>query len=404
MSTSSFLLLGRSHAGVGWLCTQLAIGVVLCVYAWQALLAARAQQAAPSGIDEARVLVVPWLQATHGADPGSASVLRTLRAVPGVQSVAAGNQAPYGNSAWSAHVAARKDMARRELATVYLADDTFLPTLGMDIALGRPFASHEYQDYTGDLRALHTDPAPAIISAALAKRLYGGADPLGRSLHLPTGAPRVVIGVIAEIPLPATAHRRDGEALLLPVRMTRAEEAHFFVRHAGDADAMSARLRRALAATYPDAVVAAPVGLQVLRMRACSDAMRHAWTSVAIVVGWWLSSLGMLAIGGHRWVQDRRQELSLRRAFGATGSQLARTLCAEYLLLAIVASLPGAWVAASALPHVVPAWMTPAAAPWMPLAASGAVIALVQLGATWPAGLARRIPPHLVSRSPSVRL
>ena len=36
-------------------------------------------------------------------------------------------------------------------------------------------------------------------------------------------------------------------------------------------------------------------------------------------------------------------------------------------------------------------------------AAAWAMLA-VQLAAAWPAHLARRIPPHLVSRSPSVRL
>ena len=35
---SSFLLLGRHHAGIGWIALQLAIGVVLCLQAWQALV------------------------------------------------------------------------------------------------------------------------------------------------------------------------------------------------------------------------------------------------------------------------------------------------------------------------------------------------------------------------------
>ena len=126
--------------------------------------------------------------------------------------------------------------------------------------------------------------------------------------------------------------------------------------------------------------------------------------AAAACLAWWLSTLGMLVLTGHRWAQDHRQELSLRRAFGVTGPQLAHRLRGEYLALAIIASLPGVLVATSVLPRLAPACMTPAAAPWMPLAAMIGATVLVQLVATWPVGLARRIPPHLVSRSPSVRL
>jgi len=404
MSASSFLLLGRPHAGMGWLALQLAVGVVLCVYAGQAMLASRAQRMSPNGVDDTRVLVVPWLQSAHGTAPRSADVVRTLRAIPGIQSAAAGNQTPHGTSAWSAHAWTGDDAPARHMASVYLADEAFLSTLGMKPSRGRTFAMHEYQDYTGDQRRLHADPAPAIVSTALAERLYGAADPLGRSLHLLPDKHLRIVGVMKEIPLPATAHRGDGTALVLPVRMTRADEAHFFVRHAGDADATSDRVRSALAAAYPHLVIAAPVSLADLRARASAGSMRHAWASVFACLAWWLSTLGMLVLSGHRWVQEHRQELSLRRAFGATGPQLAHRLRGEYLALAIIASLPGALVATSVLPRVAPAWMTPAATPWMPLAAMIGAALLVQLVATWPVGMARRIPPHLVSRSPSVRL
>ena len=405
MSASAFLLLGRPRAGTGWLALQLAIGMMLCAYAWQAMRMAHAQRSAPDGADDARVLVVPWLQPAHGRDPGSASVLRTLRALPGVQSAAAGNQAPYGNSAWSAHVWTEGDPARRHLVTVYLADEAFLSTLGLVPSRGRRFAPSEYQDYTGDQRRLHADPAAAIISAPLAERLYGAADPLGRPLQLLPDKPLRVVGVIPSIPLPATAHRRDGTALVLPVRITRAGEAHFFVRHGGgDAGALEARIRSTLAARYPDTVSASPVGLATLRGQASSGSMRHAWTAVVACLAWWLSTLGMLVLGGHRWAQDHRQELSLRRAFGATGRQLARRLRWEYLCLAVAASLAGAFVVAVLSPHLAQAGLRGAASPGLLLAAIAGTALLVQLAATWPVGLVRRIPPHLVSRSPSVRL
>lgn len=386
-----------------WLALQLAIGVALCVYAGQAMVDLYAQRTATDGMHAADVLVVPWMQPAQGHDPGAPAVLRTLRDVAGVRYAAAANQSPYGNSAWSAHVWTGGDGAHRTLASIYLVDENFMAALGMQPPRGRSFSKADYQDYTGDQRRLHADPAPAIISAALAERLYGKADPLGRPLQLLPDKRLHVVGVLPTIPLPATAHRHDGTALILPVRMTHASDAHFFIRHAGDADAIAARVRTALAAAYPDAVIAAPVSLAALRVRASEGATRHAWTSVVICIAWWLSTLGLLVLGGHRWVLEHRQEISLRRAFGASAAQLAHRLRAEYLVLAVIASIVG--IAAAALvPRLAPAWTLSLPSPWTGLTIIVGAAFAVQLAATWPVRLARRIPPHLVSRSPSVRL
>lgn len=404
MPSSPFLLLGRPRAGTWLLALQLAIGVVLCLHAWQAMEASQAARTRPSGIDETHLLLVPWLQTTAGNHVETADVLRVLRTVPGVQTVAATNQAPYGNSAWSVHVWADERHASRPLVSTYLADERFFATLGITLSRGRAFATTDYQDYTGDQQRLHADPAPVILSAELARRLYGAADPLGRTLQMLPGKRLHVIGVIDRIPLPASAHRRDGTALVLPVRMTRADEAHFLVRYAGSADVVAARMRAALKEAYAGAVIPAPEAMSTLRKRASQDVLHRVRASLAVCAAWWLLTLGMLTLGGHRWIQEHIQEFSLRRAFGATALQLARRLRCEYLLLAAIASALGMACAAWALPPLLPAW-----SPSAPSAASLATIALwtvvaVQSAAAWPVRLTRRIPPHLVSRSPSVRL
>lgn len=404
MPSSPFLLLGRPHAGTWLLALQLAIGVVLGLHAWQAVDASQAGRQKPSGIDEAHLMVMPWMQMSAADIPRMADVVHLLHDVPGVRAVAVANQAPYGNSAWSAHVWKDEDAASRSLVSTYLVDEHFLDTLGARVSQGRVFAAPEYQDYTGDQQRLYTDPAPVILSGALARRLYGNSDPLGRTLWVIPGKRLHIIGVIDRLPLPATAHRRDGTALLLPVRMTRADEARFIVRHAGDAATVSARVHDALKRAYPDAAIAAPEAMSTLRERA-SQALHHrAYASLAVCGTWWLLTLGMLVLGGHRWIHEHAQELSLRRAFGATALQLARRMRWEYLLLAAVASFVGVACAVWGLPRVLPSW-----SPSTPSVASLAAIVLwtvvaVQSAAAWPIRLTRRIPPHLVSRSPSVRL
>lgn len=398
-----FLLLGRHHAGTWLIALQLAIGVVLCLQAWQAVTGLRAARTAPDGVDDAGLLLVPWLQTTPATDPGVADVLRRLRTVPGVRAVTASNQVPYGNSAWSVHVWTPARPAERNVVSVFLGEEHFGSTLGMAIVRGRDFLPGEFRNYAGTQTDLHAGLGPAIISAALAKQLYGDADPLGRTLLTAPGAKLHVIGVVERVPPPAIARDVRDLAMLLPVRMVRAGDAQFLIRHDNDTHDMAARIRAALSAAYPSVAIAAPVEMAALREDALHGPRLRVRWSVGACIAWWLSTLGLLMLGGQRWVQAHAQEFSLRRATGATGRQLARRLRCEYLALATIAATVGlacGWL----LPRIAPdGWAaTPSIAAM--LATVGWATLAVQFAAAWPARLARRIPPHLVSRSPSVRL
>jgi hypothetical protein len=109
-------------------------------------------------------------------------------------------------------------------------------------------------------------------------------------------------------------------------------------------------------------------------------------------------------VENHHAMQAHAQEFSLRRAAGATGCQLARRLRCEYLGLAGMAAMAGLACGGWLLPRIAPdGWVSAPSLGAMLAAAAWATLA-VQFAAAWPARLARRIPPHLVSRSPSVRL
>lgn len=402
--SSPFLLLGRHHAGTWLIALQLAIGVVLCLQAWQAATGLQAARNAPDGIDDAGLLLVPWIQVTPAADPGVGDVLRRLRGVPGVLSATAANQVPYGSNAWSVHAWTPDRPAERNVVSVFLTDEQFSATLGIAMTRGRDFMPREFHDWAGDQADLHANLDPAIISSALASRLYGDANPLGRILLTAPGAQLRVVGVVDRVPPPTSAPATRDLAMMLPVRMVHAGGAQFLVRHTGTSDDMAARIRTALSTAYPAIVVADPVDMAALRDASLHAPRLRARWSVGACIAWWVSSLGLLMLGGQRWVQDHAQEFSLRRAAGATGRQLARRLRLEYLGLACVAALLGLACGGWILPRIAPGWRVAAPSAWAMLAAVAWATLAVQLAAAWPVRLARRIPPHLVSRSPSVRL
>ncbi|HEY0885284.1 MAG TPA: ABC transporter permease [Ramlibacter sp.] len=400
---SSFLLLGRHHAGIGWIVLQLAIGVVLCLQAWQAITALRMARAAPDGIDGTGLLLVPWMQTAPAADPGVPALLGRLRNVPGVLSATAANQAPYGAIAWSAQVWTATRPAPKHIASVFLVDETFASTLGLETSAGRHFMTHEFHDYRGDPSDLQADTRSVLLSSALAARLYGNSDPLGRPLQMAPGARLQVVGVFERLPPPAGARDTGDLAVLLPVRMARAAEARFIVRHAADPQVVATRIQAALSTAYPSAVVADPVDMAALREASLHAPRSRAWWWSGACIAWWASTLGLLMLGGQRWVQEHAREFSLRRAAGATGRQLARRLHLEYLGLACAAAAVGLAGGQWLLPQLVPGSVAAPPNGALLAAAAWAMLA-VQLAAAWPARLVRHIPPHLVSRSPSVRL
>ncbi|MFT3669747.1 MAG: hypothetical protein QM795_14505 [Pseudoxanthomonas sp.] len=175
-----FLLLGRHHAGTWLIALQLAIGVVLCLQAWQAVTGLHTARVTPDGIDDTGLLLVPWLQATPTTDPGVADVLRRLRSVPGVRAATASNQVPYGNSAWSVHVWTPARPAERNVVSVFLGEEHFGSTLGLATVRGRDFLPGEFRNYAGTQTDLHAGLGPAIISACAgetAVRRCGPARP-----------------------------------------------------------------------------------------------------------------------------------------------------------------------------------------------------------------------------------
>ena len=102
---------------------------------------------------------------------------------------------------------------------------------------------------------------------------------------------------------------------------------------------------------------------------------------------------------------------------GRIGERLTMAIAGAVALLGAVgcAVLPGlVWFAAAVfvigmaaaalLDRLMPAWTISLPSLGACVAVLVVTVLVVQIAATWPVRLTRRIPPHLVSRSPSVRL
>jgi putative ABC transport system permease protein len=123
-------------------------------------------------------------------------VRQAVAALPGVTSVALANQLPLGGNVDSygvidaANIPANPEMVPS--GDRYVVSPSYFSTMHVPILRGRTFTAAE---------AIDTMNNVALVSVALATRMWPGQNPIGKRIILggPKGAPRTVIGVVGNV-------------------------------------------------------------------------------------------------------------------------------------------------------------------------------------------------------------
>jgi predicted permease len=265
------------------------------------------------------------------------------------------------------------------------AGEQFCKVLGIRILRGRDF------EIADRLR----QPVPALVNQALARRLFGDADPIGAQLQVGREKERVleIIGVTADAKMRTLGEDRA------PVFFTPYADAQLLVRVAGNPAQWIVPLRNALAEV--DLVSA-------LDVRPLSDATAGAIFPMRVAAGFVgsLSGLGLLLVltGLYSSVsyatRRRTREMAIRAAVGATRSTILWTAIRDgvaVLACGVAAGLPLAIAAIRPLTDILPDGV----APWDPVmfSAVAALLLATGAGAAWlPARSAATVDPSLALR------
>jgi putative ABC transport system permease protein len=325
------------------------------------------------------------------AETGRAETIRQLfaavRATPGVLAVAGGSPTPFSQSSSNRNY--DRQGRRVEYSQAWVTDD-FAKVLGIPVVKGR-FLSREDDAATWE---------PVVVTESLARELFGGEDPLGRSIsadQTPKGEPekeRRVVGVIA-------AFRQEGE-LDPPVHYVferqRIDTADAALR--GD---LLVRVAPGATAELEERLVRVAQGVardwtfRVEPLAVARDRVMRFYLAPVLIVGLLAGFLAlMVALGltGVLWlsVTRRTREIGLRRANGATRGDIRAQVLGEIVILTSLALLPGV-ILALQLPllGVLP---VPGRVFGASLALSVAGIYLLAVLCGWyPARLATRVEP-----------
>ncbi|MGA2189321.1 MAG: FtsX-like permease family protein [Steroidobacteraceae bacterium] len=359
----------------------------------------------PTGTDEANIFAIdnqwvgnpPDLAARLGAD------ITALRTLPGVVDAYSTNSYPLTGSGWTEGVDLQPDQQHSTArVALYFADEHALAALGLKLVAGRNFSSTEIADRgMSDL-----PPVPAVIvTRALGEALYPGGHALGQSVYLAFQKRRSpIIGIVDKLQVPWTSAGGWGStfsdnSMLEPFRFV-SPVVHYLVR------ARPGQLAAVMQAAQTK-LIEVDRARVLQKVRPLTEARVEAYRDdrgLAIILGIVCAALtavtafGIVGLTSY-WVAQRRRQIGIRRALGATRPAIVRYFQTENLLIASAGALAGVALAIAANLWMVSNFEMARLHTRYAVIGAAIVLLLGQLAALWPALRAASIPPALATRS-----
>jgi putative ABC transport system permease protein len=318
-------------------------------------------------------------------------VLDSIEQLPGVASAAAVTVLPMssiGSDFYRPYwLEGRKpDGNAVPQANVRMATPGYFTTLGLRLVAGREFSA---QDET-------TAPRVIIINESLARSAWPGLDPLGRSLILDYqggATTRQVVGVVRDAKYDGPRSNPSPE-IFIPHAQNPYLVMNVVVRTTIEPATLASTARAQALKVDPDQ----PVHSITTMDRMLDDTLqqdRFAMLFVALfaAAGLITAATGVYALLAYT-VAQRRREIAVRMAIGASSSSVARLVVTESLTLALFGALVGGLgvAAVSQLARSILFGITPQDP--LTLMATAAVLLVVVLAASWlPARRAARVDP-----------
>jgi putative ABC transport system permease protein len=356
-----------------------------------------------SGVAEDEIIRIKLSGIGEGADEKALTRtdLASLLEIPGVKHGALTNQVPFGNSSWNSDVRISRDTKDEVSVGVFLGTEDLVDTLGLELVAGRDFNPDEFVDFDAVQSADPVAIPSAIITAALAERLFPGKSAVGESvLGWSDEVPMRVVGVVDRLERPGSFKGAERQlSLLMPVRLTYNYAGAFILRVEPE------RRAEILEAAIPilerndaNRVVVDKQIFSELRDKFFENDRAMAWLLVAVCVALLLiTALGIVGLASF-WVQQRTRQIGVRRALGATRQQILAYFHTENLLLT-TAGIAVGMIMAYGINRLLMTHYEVARLPasYLPIGAVLLVL-LCQLAVLGPAMRAARVPPAVATR------
>ncbi len=289
-----------------------------------------------SGVDESALAVLQVSGFDAGA-PGdlNARMVAGLRAIPGVQSVSVVSSVPFGDQPTNAGV--NLDRAGKRFGGVlgfYNAGPGSFAALGLKLVDGR---APQPDDFRTVPTFLPSD-AQVIVSRVLADHLWPGQDALGKEFWVGDYHYRVM-GVVAHMARTGAGEGGMGTiewSVFVPAQPGPNLAGTYLLRASpGDLPRVLRDAKAAVATIAPDVVLDHEDSqiISDLRQRYFHGDRTMAGMMVGVIAALLLvTALGIVGLASF-WVAQRRKQIGVRRALGATRGDILRYFQTENFLI-----------------------------------------------------------------------
>ena len=289
------------------------------------------RSATPIGIDEQGIGLIFTTSAIGVPNRGNVQEnLVLLRSVPGISNAAFTSGAPlYHLERDPVFLDPSRQQPVAQMYEVQGSQD-LSGALGLRVIAGHNFSDADLPDIAGGMGGA----LPALITQALADRLFPGASPLGKLIYDGNTTERV-IGVIDHLRGEITGRADDDYSVVMEYRFgAQNYGGGYMIRSTAGMlpaalDAASAQLQKA----NPGHVQINHLSLADLRANYFQGDYAMGRMLVAIMLILLIvTTLGVAGLASF-WVQQRRRQIGVRRALGATSRDILRYFQLENFLI-----------------------------------------------------------------------
>ncbi|MCH1925541.1 FtsX-like permease family protein [Shewanella sp. C32] len=259
--------------------------------------------------------------------------LNHLRQLANVADATSVTSVPLVGGGWSGgvHVGEQGDTDFQSAAADMMAVDSHgLNTLGVNLASGRFFNEDEIVECI-DARCKFN---VVLLSRDLADALFGkGSNPLGKQLNF-AGSHPTIIGITQPFYATYLDHSYVNGVLLLPMTNVVASSSTYLVRAKGESrDSLMLQVADELRKIDSQRVIGDSVTSSAQKAYAFRNSRLTVTVmqfTIVVVIG--ITILGIVGLTS-LWVNQRRRQLGIRRALGATQAAIVRYFLIENLML-----------------------------------------------------------------------
>ena len=344
--------LRRHKAGTVLIALQIALTLAIVSNALFIIQQRVAHLSEPTGVDEANLLVIANQWAGHMSSQEIDAQIRTdlvaLRQLPSVRDASSSDGFPLSGGNWDNFIMRTPDQLKPTTdAAVYLGDEHMLDTLGVKLIAGRNFRASEVTQMAARQVVI---PSVVIVTKALADHLFPDGSALGKPIYSMSATPSTIIGIVERLQRQSVSNwnmQYAYESLLWPMRQD-ADSLYYIVRaKSGQLAAAMREAPQALFAQNRMRIIDPKVGGSYAQIRARvydSDRGMAILMGIVSAVLLAITAAGIVGLTSF-WVGQRRKQIGVRRALGATRGDILSYFLTENLLIGIGGVLAGAVLA-----------------------------------------------------------